>query len=176
LLKEWVGPLLHFVSEIRMGTSVKQAVETLLTPLENEGYEIWNVEYVKEGSGKQLRVFVDREDGITIDGCEAVSRYLSERLDEGDLIGEAYSLVVSSPGMDRQLCKDEHFTRYAGMPVEVALYKGLEGRKKFAALLGRKTEDELFVTPINKDTLVPEADEIVIPLEIVSKVNLLVVL
>jgi len=151
-------------------------VENLLKPLEDEGYEIWNVEYAKEGKERQLRVFVDREGGISLEGCEAVSRYLSEKLDEEDPIDEAYSLVVSSPGMDRPLHKKEHFARYEGKPVEVALYKGFEGRKKFAALLGARTEDELFVTPINRETLETEADEIAVPLEIVSKVNLMVVL
>ena len=159
-----------------MGKNVKQTVENMLKPLELEGYEIWNVEYVKEGKEKQLRVYVDREGGVTIDDCESVSRFLSEKLDADDLVDEAYSLVVSSPGMDRLLLKDGHFSRYIGNPVEVALYKGLDGRKKFAALLGSKTDSELFVTPINRDTLEPEADEMAIPLELVSKVNLLIVL
>ena len=159
-----------------MGKNVKKTIENILKPLESEGYEIWNVEYVKEGKEKQLRVFVDREGGVTIDDCETVSLFLSEKLDAEDITDEAYSLIVSSPGMDRLLLKDEHFSRYMGVPVEVALYKGLDGRKKFAALLGSKTETELFVTPINRDTLEPEADEIAIPLELVSKVNLLIVL
>jgi len=158
-----------------MGKNVKQTVENMLKPLELEGYEIWNVEYVKEGKEKQLRVYVDREGGVTIDDCETVSRYLSARLDGQDN-GEISSLIVSSPGMDRLLLKDGHFSRYIGNPVEVALYKGLDGRKKFAALLGSKTDSELFVTPINRDTLEPEADEMAIPLELVSKVNLLIVL
>jgi len=159
-----------------LGTGVKQIVEDLLKPLESEGYEIWNVEYVKEGKEKQLRVFIDREGGICLDDCEAVSRCLSEKLDAENPIDEAYSLVVSSPGMDRPLLKKEHFERYAGEPVEVALYKGFEGRKKFSALLGARTESELLVTPINSETLEPETGEIAIPLEIVSKVNLMVVL
>ena len=158
-----------------MGKSVKQAVIDLLAPFEDEGFEIWNVEYAKEGKEKQLRVFVDKDGGIGIDDCEAVSRFLSEKLDEEDPIGEAYSLVVSSPGMDRPLIKDEHFSRYAGKPVEVALYKSYDGRKKFAALLGAKSENELRLTPIDRNTLRPDAEEIAVPLEIVSKVNLLVV-
>jgi len=158
-----------------MGTSIKQTVEGLLKPLESDGYEIWNVEYVKDGKDKQLRVFIDKEGGIKVDDCETASRYLSDKLDAEGVIEEAYSLIVSSPGMDRQLIKDEHFARYEGEPVEVALYKGLDGRKKFAALLGGKDEQGLRVTPISRDTLKPEADEILIPLEIISKVNLLVV-
>ena len=159
-----------------MSGGVRQSVEALMRPFEDEGYEIWNVEFVKEGKERQLRVFVDKDGGIGLDDCEKISRRLSERLDEDDPIGEAYSLIVSSPGMDRELLKDEHYERYAGAPVEVALYKGFEGRKKFAAILGKKTEAELCVTPVDRDTLEPEGEELRIPNGLVSKVNLLVVI
>ena len=148
----------------------------MLEPLEEEGYEIWDVEYVREGKDRQLRVYIDTEGGVSLDDCENVSRYLSDRLDEDDPVGEAYNLVVSSPGMDRKLLKDGHFLRYAGQPVEVALYKGFEGRKKFAALLGEKDGGALRVTPIDRLTLEPEGGEISIPLDLVSKVNLMVIL
>jgi len=156
--------------------SVKSIVEGLLKPLEAEGFEIWNVEYAKEGRDKQLRVYIEKDGGVSLDDCEKISRYLSSRLDDEDPISEAYSLVVSSPGMDRALLKDGHFARYEGQPVEVALYKGYEGRKKFSALLGRKTEEWLFVTPIDASTLKPSGEEIRIPAELVSKVNLMVVI
>ncbi|MDR1795941.1 MAG: ribosome maturation factor RimP [Clostridiales Family XIII bacterium] len=154
---------------------VAKAVEGMMQPLEAEGYELWNVEFAKEGKDKQLRVFVDKAGGITVDDCEAVSRFLSDRLDESGLISEAYSLVVSSPGMDRVLLKDEHFARYAGQPVEVSLYKGFEGRKKFAALLGARTPEALHVTPVDPVTLAAQGEEMRVPIELVSKVNLLVV-
>ena len=155
--------------------SVKSVVEELLKPLEEEGFEIWNVEYVREGKERQLRVFIDKEEGIGVDDCERASLFLSARLDEEDLIKEAYSLVVSSPGMDRQLLKDEHFKRYKGKAVELALYKSFEGRKKFAALLGEKTEKGLYVTPVNSLTLAPEGEEMFVPAELVSKVNLIAI-
>ena len=156
--------------------SVKAIVEEMLGPLEAEGYEIWNVEYAREGKDRQLRVYVDKEGGIGVDDCEAVSKWLSDRLDEADPIAEAYSLVVSSPGMDRRLLKDEHYGRYAGKAVEVTLYKGFEGRKKFAALLGRKTDEALYVTPVDAVTLKPECGELRIPAGLVSKVNLMVII
>ena len=165
-----------FEGRCAVGTSVKHMVEELLRPLEGEGYEVWNVEYAREGKERQLRVYVDKEGGIGLDGCEEVSRYLSERLDEEDPISEAYSLVVSSPGMDRALVKDEHFARYEGEAVEVALYKGFDGRKKFVALLGKKTDETLFVTPVDRASLEPEHDEIAIPADLVSKVSLMVVI
>jgi ribosome maturation factor RimP len=156
-------------------TNIKAWVEAVLAPLSAEGYEVWNVEYAKDGADKQLRVFVDKDGGIGIDGCEAVSRFLSEKLDEADPIGEAYSLVVSSPGMDRPLLKDAHYARYAGVPVEVSLYKGFEGRKKFPALLGEKTDEALKVTPIDAQTLAPVCEELTVPIELVSQVRLMVV-
>ena len=156
--------------------SVKNIVIDLLKPLEAKGYEVWNVEYAGGRGEKQLRVFVDKEGGIGVNDCEIVSRFLSEKLDQNDPISEAYSLVVSSPGMDRQLIKDEHFARYLGQAVEVALYSSYEGRKKFAALLGRKTVKELFVTPIDRNTFAPECGELSIPGELVSKVNLLIIM
>jgi ribosome maturation factor RimP len=156
-------------------TNIRALVEDILAPLAAEGYEVWNVEFAREGRDRQLRVFVDRDGGIDLDGCETVSRLLSEKLDEADPIGEAYSLVVSSPGMDRPLLKDAHYARYAGVPVEVSLYKGFEGRKKFAALLGEKTDEALKVTPIDAQTLASVGDELVIPIELVSLVRLMVV-
>ena len=159
-----------------MGESVKSRVEALLGPLEERGYEIWNVEYAREGRERQLRVYVDKEGGIGVDDCEVVSRWLSDVLDAEDFIGEAYSLVVSSPGMDRVLVKEEHFERYAGRAVEVALYKGFEGRKKFTAILEGKTEKEIIVTPVGSVTGKKngEAETLRIPVELVSKVNLMV--
>ena len=159
-----------------MSKNIRESVAGLLKPFTDEGYEIWNIEYAREAKNRQLRVFIDKEGGIGIDDCEKVSRYLSDRLDENDPVGEAYSLVVSSPGMDRVLLKDEHFERYAGRAVEVTLYKGFDGRKKFAALLGKKTPDLLVVTPIDRLSLKPESDEIEIPAQLVSKVNLMVII
>ena len=159
-----------------MSSKVKQAIEVLLKPIEEKGFEIWNIEYVREGKEKQLRIYADKDGGISLDDCEMISRFLSEKLDENDPIGEPYNLIVSSPGMDRVLLKDEHYKRYIGQAVEVALFKGVDGRKKFAAILGNKTEEGLYVTPIDNYTLKPVSEEIFIPMDIVSKVNLMVIL
>jgi len=146
-----------------------------MAPLETEGYELWDVEFVRAGREKELRVFVDKDGGIGIDELEVVSRMLSDGLDADDRIEGAYTLIVSSPGMDRALLKDEHFERYAGQPVEVSLYKGFCGYKKFPALLGSKSPDGLRVTPVDALTLAPKDDEMLVPGELVSKVRLLVV-
>ena len=158
-------------------TNISNLVENLLQPLlEENGYEIWNIEYKKDGKTRELRIYADKEGGINLEDCEVISHFLSVKLDEEDPITEEYNLIVSSPGMDRQLIKDDHFKRYLGVPVEISLYKGIDGRKKFCALLGEKENDELKVTPIDKYTLEPEAEEMIIPASLISKVNLLVVI
>lgn len=157
--------------------NVKTVVEKLFEDFgRDECFELWNVEFKKEGQNRELRVYADKNGGISLDDCEKISKFLSEKLDESDPISEEYNLIVSSPGMDRQLIKDEHFSRYFETPVEVSLYKGVDGRKKFCAILGEKTQESLKVTPIDKFTLEPECDEITIPLELVGKVNLMVII
>lgn len=110
--------------------------EKLLEPIVAElGFEIYDVEYVKEAGNFFLRIFIDKEGGITIDDCEAVSRRMSELLDINDFIPEAYILEVSSPGLGRQLRKDKHFDHSIGEEVEVKLYKAVEKKKEFVGLL-----------------------------------------
>ena len=109
--------------------------------LKENGLELYDCEYVKEGRDRFLRVYIDtaqtgdEESYISTDDCELVSRYLSDRLDEDDPVEENYYLEVSSPGMDRKLTRPEHFARFVGRPVDVKLYKGFDGRKEFSGEL-----------------------------------------
>lgn len=131
--------------------------EMLLLPImERTGFELVDVEYVKEGSNYYLRAYIDKEGGITIDDCELVSRELSDLLDAEDFIPEAYFLEVSSPGLGRQLKKDKDFARSIGKDVEVKLYKPLEKKKEFEGVLEsfdektvvlRLSETETFTIP-----------------------------
>ena len=91
---------------------IEQKTEALLNPILDEfGFELWDVEYVKEGGSFYLRVYLDKEGGITINDIEQVSRYLSDRLDEEDYIEESYILEVSSPGLGRPLKKEKDYIR-----------------------------------------------------------------
>ena len=99
------------------------------------GCALWDVEYVKEAGQWFLRVYIDREGGVSIDDCEAVSRPLSDLLDEADPIEGSYTFEVSSAGADRVLKKPEHFARFLGEEVEVKLYRPREGRKEFVGRL-----------------------------------------
>ena len=120
---------------------VEQRCEALVQPiLDIEGFELWDVEYVKEGANYYLRVYVDKEGGITIDDCVTVSRALEEKLDQEDFIREAYILEVSSPGLGRPLRRERDFERSIGKEVEVKLYKAEEYGKEFTGIL--KTYDD----------------------------------
>ena len=120
--------------------------EALLIPiLEEKGYEMVDVEYVKEGSSWYLRAFVDKPGGITINDLESVSRRLSDLLDEKDFISDAYILEVSSPGLGRPLKKDRDFDRSIGEEIEVHLYRSLNGNKQYVGLLKSYDKDTITI-------------------------------
>ena len=118
----------------------------LVTPiLEEHGFELVDVEYVKEAGTWYLRAFIDKPGGITIDDCEVVSRALSDRLDEEDFIDDAYVLEVSSPGLTRPLRKPKDFERNIGKPVDIRLFRAVGGRKEFTADLVAYTDTTVTV-------------------------------
>lgn len=123
----------------------EQKTENLIMPvIEANNFELVDVEFVKEGSSWYLRLYVDKEGGITIEDCELVSRAMSEILDKEDYIEEAYILEVSSPGLGRPLKKDKDFVRSMGEEVEIKLYKPVDKQKEFVGLL--KDFDKTSVT------------------------------
>lgn len=120
--------------------------EALLLPIvEEKGYEMVDVEYVKEGSNWYLRTFIDKPGGITINDLEGVSRKLSDLLDEEDFISDAYILEVSSPGLGRPLKKDRDFDRSIGEEIEVHLYRSLNGNKQYIGLLKSYDKDTITI-------------------------------
>lgn len=125
-----------------MRKSIEATIEELVEPIvSTKGFEIVDVEYVKEAGEYYLRIFLDKEGGISLDDCEIVSRELSNILDEKDPIKENYYLEVSSPGLDRPLKKDKDFVRYKDRDVEIKLYKLIDGVKLFEGRLICLTED-----------------------------------
>lgn len=114
----------------------EKKVEAILMPIiEEKNFELVDVEFVKEGPNWYLRIYIDKEGGITIDDCEAVSRALEVELDKNDPIEQAYILEVSSPGIDRPLKKESDFAKYAGEIVDIKLYKAFEGSKEYQGAL-----------------------------------------
>ena len=115
-------------------------------PIAEENHvEIYDVEYVKEGSDWYLRCYIDKEEGVSINDCEAVSRRLSDRLDEADFIQDAYILEVSSPGLGRQLKKDKHLAKSLQTEVDVKTYKPVNGTKEFTGILKAFDENTLTI-------------------------------
>lgn len=107
-------------------------VTDLVTPAaERMGLTIWDVRFEKEGSSWFLRVFVDKDTGLTMDECEAYSREVSALLDEADPIEQSYFLEVGSPGVERELTRDWHFTEYLGALVNVRLIRPVDGVRDF---------------------------------------------
>ena len=114
----------------------EQKTEELITPfVEDKGFELVDVEYVKEGGNWYLRAYIDKPGGITVDDCEVISRSLSDKLDEEDFIEGAYILEVSSPGLGRPLKKEKDFLRSIGEEVEIRTYRAVEGQKEFKGIL-----------------------------------------
>ena len=139
---------------------------------EGRELEIYNVIYKKEGPCWVLRVFLDKPMGaeseyVSIEECEEVTRYLSDKLDELDFIDRSYNLEVSSPGLDRELIRESDFVRFAGREVEVKTYQQIEGSKNFEGTLVARQDDIVIIDVGGKRLEIP-ADKI-------SKINLAIV-
>ena len=114
----------------------EQKTEEILLPIVDElGFELVDVEYVKEGGTWYLRAYVDKPGGISINDCEAVSRRLSDILDEKDFIDDSYIMEISSPGLGRPLKKEKDFKRSLGEEVEVRTYRMIDKKKEFTGIL-----------------------------------------
>lgn len=123
---------------------IEVKTEALLMPILDEfGFELWDVEYVKEGSEYYLRAYIDKEGGITIDDCVDVSRKLSDKLDEDDFIDSEYILEVSSPGLGRTLKSDRDFSKSIGRDTDIKLYKPIDKVKEFEGILKAFDNDTL---------------------------------
>lgn len=128
----------------------EQKTEEILLPIiEEYGFELVDVEYVKEGGTWYLRTYIDKEGGISIDDCEKVSRRLSDILDEKDYIDDTYIMEVSSPGLGRPLKKEKDFKRSLGKEVDIRTYRMIDKQKEFTGIL----------KDYDKDTVTIELDD-----------------
>lgn len=135
----------------RRETYEEKTGQLLLPIVRQAGVEIYDVEYVKEGSEWYLRVYIDKPGGVNINDCETVSRALSARLDEEDFMEDAYILEVSSPGLGRALKKDKHLEKSLGMEVEVRLYKPMDKCREFTGTLRRFNGEELVIAQADRE-------------------------
>jgi len=125
---------------------VQNIVEPIITGL---GYELVEVEFVKEGSHKYLRLYIDKPGGISIDDCQKINDAVINVIDAADPISEAYIFEVSSPGLDRPLKNEKDFLRHYGEEVEVGLYAPLDGCKGFEGILTNYTDGVLKIKTKN---------------------------
>ena len=126
---------------------VTEVAAALAQPfVEQAGCSLWDVEYVREAGTWFLRVYIDCPGGVNISQCEAVSRPLSDALDEADPIEGSYTLEVSSAGIDRPLKKPEHFAAFLGHDVEVRTYRPIDGRKEFHGRLEGYEQGSVTIT------------------------------
>jgi len=156
-----------------LSSKVITATENLVTPiLETEKFKLVDVEYVKEGQDWFLRVFIDKDGGITIDECGMVSGILSEKLDEVDLIPGNYFLEVSSPGVERPLKTAEDFHENVNKNIYVTLYAQIDGEKEYEGILKDFTNNIATI----EYKIKTQYKEVQIPYDKIAKARLAIVL
>lgn len=136
----------------------------MVKPIADElNYDIYHVEYVKENGELYLRIYIEKDGGITLSDCEALSRRVSDLMDEKDPIKDPYFLEVSSPGLNRTLFTEEHYKRFIGREVMVKFTKSVDRKKNIKGILKE----------VNEDSIVVEADQLInIPKDKIKSVNI----
>ncbi len=132
----------------------EQRTEELISPIiEQNQFELVDVEYVKEGGTWYLRAYIDKPGGITVDDCEVVSRALSDLLDKHDFIEDAYVLEVSSPGLGRPLKKEKDFARSIGEEVDVRTFRAISHQKEFTGILRDYDKEKIVLEMEDRELL-----------------------
>ena len=128
-------------------SKIEEKVENLIKKkIESLGYELYDVEYAKEGKDYFLRIFIDKKSGINLNDCECVNDAISDMLDEADYIKEQYFLEVSSPGIERTLRKDKHLEQNIGKSIEIKLFKKDEnGKKEYIGVLKQFDKESITI-------------------------------
>ena len=134
--------------------------------VEENGCTLWDVEYVKDAGSWYLRVYIDKETGVSIDDCEAVSRAVDPVLDEKDPIPESYRFEVCSAGLERQLKRPSDFERYLGEPVLVKLYRPRDGQKEFPGRLVRYEDGAVTIEMRGREVTFDKAEVALVRLRV----------
>ena len=131
-------------------TALEKNVESLVKPIiEQLGYKVYDVVYQKEGKDNYLRIFIDKTDGISLNDCELVNNSITDILDEKDYIKTEYFLEISSPGIERNIRRKEHFEENINNKVEIKLFKPVDGKKSITGILKDYNEETIIVDEIN---------------------------
>lgn len=137
-------------------SSIAQTIENLITPvLKSENLELVDVEYRKEGKTWFLRVFIDKEGGVTVGDCQRVSRQVEDLIEVEDVVPNHYTLEVSSPGLDRPLKKESDFERFVGRLVVVSTFSPVNDRKKFTGTIDKFENQVLFLDTDGQKVAIP---------------------
>ena len=146
-----------------MANAAERVYSIIKETVEAQGVTLWDVRFLKEGASWYLRVFIDREGGVSIDDCTNVSHAIDPIIDEEDPIDLPYYLEVCSPGLERELTRPFHFERVLGEKIKIKLYKALDGKKEFIGIL-KKTGESL--------VLDVDGTELTFNIKEISKANL----
>lgn len=134
---------------------IDEALEKLALPVcERHGVYIYNTEYKKEGSEYYLRLFIDKDGGVTIEDCENVSREISPMLDDLTFIKDAYIFEVSSPGIDRVLSRPWHFEKVMGQEIDIKLFAAIDGKKEISGILKAYSDGDITVIANDKEIII----------------------
>lgn len=142
------------------GGNTVASVRSIVEPIAKEmGLEIWDIRFLKEGSQWYLRIFIDKEGGVSIDDCVDLTHAINKPLDEADPIEQAYCLEVSSPGIERELTRAEHFEKFIGEKIMAKTIRPVDGKRDFKGILESyddgnitiRTEDESGLTFTKKE-------------------------
>ncbi len=148
-----------------MANVADRVFDLILESVENEGCYLWDVRFIKEGATYYLRVFIDKDEGVSIDDCVNVSHAIDPVLDEADPIDKSYCLEVCSPGIERELTRDFHFEAAKGCGVRLKLFKAIDGKKEFSGTLETFESGEI--------TIKSDGGLLKFPKSTVSKANII---
>ncbi len=168
LLSQWFNFLFWFLCMASKQEQLDQLIAPIVASL---NCELWGLEYLTQGRYTTLRIFIDAENGVSLEDCEKVSRQISSVMDVEDPIDGEYTLEVSSPGMDRPLYKTAHYMRYVGETINVRLRVARDGRRRFKGVITKVENDDVFlmvdnqeiqlaVDAIDKANVVPRFDDL----------------
>ena len=139
---------------------IEERIEELVTkPINELGYKVYDVMYVKEGKDNYLRIFIDKESGISLDDCEKVNNAITDMLDEADIIKDQYFLEISSPGVERHIRKNQQLEEHIGKDINVRLFKPIDKQKDLTGTL-QKFDSEQVVLLINEQEVSIKRDNI----------------
>jgi ribosome maturation factor RimP len=142
-------------------SKIEDKIEKLVTePINNLGYEVYDVIYAKEGKDNYLKIFIDKDTGISLDDCEKVNNEITDLLDEANYINDSYFLEISSPGIERHIRKDKHLEKSLGEEIDIKLFTPIDKQKEIIGILKQFDKDTLTIEKEEKKELIIQRNNI----------------